>query len=493
MEQPIEVDPFLKSVSAEELLATQKELLPIEYASAGNVLLFQVIQEPNYLDEFNFHVHPEMFLCFENETILFVGNKHSQGPPSGNVNFTITTWWDIYKCSIYGTTDVAIAKTLAWFWSLQYYTHRSSINLLESLHQLPFDFATLTVHQLASILHGERKFVLGRGTWTAEQSVILATRPYRMHLELTGTFAFEDQGTAFVDAMENRKTLFGVLHFVVEENKRLFSPDNLQRLEKLNPAVLTRVGHCAAEIADHRPFETFDALEHHIETKNVDLADFRALDLSSDSLAVFLYLDETVHWAELLMEFLTGVAEFGYLKRLLFYIDYKNEDNGEPCDYECVAGVMNALIYAIENNPNLAVLDISGAHDRFDWAPHLPKLLAALQKHKSLEYLMVKDYPMGRVHLTTLFHLLIRNRKITVADESHQVRWNCSTLNMDFFMNGFRDHFVGLQIESPALRTTLVGTFLTNYCSNVFQVMPFFMSHHTDVLCDLIENAIVEK
>ncbi len=85
-------------------------------------------------------------------------------------------------------------------------------------------------------------------TLSQAQSTVLATRPYPVNLILLNSMRFQDDGTAFVDALESRQTPFGILHLNCrEENhnreggdqicltgtvlQRLFQTNTIERLE----------------------------------------------------------------------------------------------------------------------------------------------------------------------------------------------------------------------------------------------------------------------
>ena len=117
--------------------------------------------------------------------------------------------------TIYGTTDVAMAETMTFFWSLQHpeggvASLRIECYKEEYENEQQFDFNSLTVEQLAQILDANptRHLEFRAGILSAEQSIVLATRPYPLHLKLRkvferwGGFGFQDDGTAFVDALE---------------------------------------------------------------------------------------------------------------------------------------------------------------------------------------------------------------------------------------------------------------------------------------------------
>ena len=96
--------------------------------------------------------------------------------------------------------------------------------------------------ELACILDASptRQFEFAIEDWSVEQSIILATRPYPIELELSesnvthGGATFKDDGTAFVKALEKRQSSFGSLCIDFESIDDIpFSDENLTRLFKV--------------------------------------------------------------------------------------------------------------------------------------------------------------------------------------------------------------------------------------------------------------------
>ncbi len=72
--------------------------------------------------------------------------------------------------------DVAIAETLATFLG-SFKSKQLVLEMDSRRNEFCFDCAVIRPEQLASILDAHRQLSLRCGTWTAEQSVVLATRP----------------------------------------------------------------------------------------------------------------------------------------------------------------------------------------------------------------------------------------------------------------------------------------------------------------------------
>ena len=98
-----------------------------------------------------------------------------------------------------------------------------------------FHFDNLQAGGLARILDSnpKRVFEYQAGIWSVEQSVILATRPSRINLKFAHGVKIEDDGKAFVEALEQRKSSFGSLCVECYTNEAPFSRDNFRRLLSL--------------------------------------------------------------------------------------------------------------------------------------------------------------------------------------------------------------------------------------------------------------------
>ena len=81
--------------------------------------------------------------------------------------------------------------------------------------------------------------------------MVLASRSNPVNLNLCDDFAFQDGGTAFVDALEKRHSSFGALsmHPCSYRDKILFSRANFYRLFELGIFEKLRIGLLDKELA----------------------------------------------------------------------------------------------------------------------------------------------------------------------------------------------------------------------------------------------------
>jgi hypothetical protein len=169
--------------------------------------------------------------------------------------------------AIYGKTDEAIAETATFFWSQRQSVSENGKLFIgthvSTSHGYHFDFAAFQAEQFARIMDSNpsRQLEIHTGTWSPEQSVVLATRPYPINLKLamavdeTRCLTFTDDGTAFVDELQKRQSSFGYLFIECEWLLKLE-----YRFEKLGR-------WCLAEECILLPFAApMHALLCHIDT-----------------------------------------------------------------------------------------------------------------------------------------------------------------------------------------------------------------------------------
>ncbi|GAX15880.1 hypothetical protein FisN_2Lu403 [Fistulifera solaris] len=117
------------------------------------------------------------------------------------------------ECAVHGESEAKILETVTFLWSLQQLWKK-----------------------IARILDANpsRRIFFNQGLWSPEQAVVLASRPNTTDLYIidgyfeTVAFAFKDDGTAFVNELEKRKSSFGTLCIDVDEDKFPFSRASFQ-------------------------------------------------------------------------------------------------------------------------------------------------------------------------------------------------------------------------------------------------------------------------
>lgn len=490
------------------LSARQKKLIQ-EYSLRNHLPLYKILREPTHLNEFDWKKYGNFAIWRDNGSILVIAHHDFQPFWKRNVFFTFD---DVLYGAIYGETDAAIAETATFFWSLQHETCRD-----HNTYRLRVDFhckfesglnSAFSPEQFVQILDSNptRSVEFSAGSFNAEQSVVLASRPYPRKLVLDGSgFNFNDMGTAFVDALETRQSSFRTLH-LVKRDLKCFSHDNLRRLFQLEH-IFERI-YCVGDIEDALlPLSArANQLDYRMHTMNVQPSDFDSVDIVAKDLTLKLFLEHRNNqWDALLISFFHRVAELGHFERFCFSISYR-DSFPVTFPFDRVAPVVDALIRALHANPMLRCLDLSDTHRCLHWFPHLQRLFQSIEEHPGLRTFFVKgydpedDYWYGDVRLSQfqfdfswLERLLSRNRSIEVLDGLGQ-RWsNGPVIDKLYSLNKFYIGSESVVKEFTSLRPTLVATALVESASNNVQYTALLLSHHTDVICEFVHSLDYEE
>ncbi len=429
--------------------------------------------------------------------------------------------------AIYGKTDTAIAETLTFVCSLKDSSRKCDMTLILGNHvssqkDYRFDFTALQPHQLAHILDANpsRYFVFYAGIWNAQQSVILATRPYPLNLAFNdlitmwtdsngvrtlipgateGDFAFIDRGTAFVEALGERQSTFGSLSIDHNLQGALFSPENLQQLCKLAVLEKLRMDRQNWDCVLFLLTMKTNILDYEIAAKHIQPEDFDTLDVAAINLEVRIDIGtDDDHCAMLLISFFNRIAELGHLEGLKLSFD----GYGEVLHMGDASFITEALIGAIKGNANLKELDLSVTDYLFDEVRHRKRIFEALKYHKCLRKLVwsFKHFDADEddndddsevscpFNYSLLEQLLTHNRNITVIDQYSEKISNGDTIDRLYALNDFYNGSSRLGQECTASRSSLVATTLQEIASNNFQYTALLLADHSDTLFGFIHS-----
>lgn len=365
---------LLKRIPKNKLSLKQKSFRPTEYEDGNMLPLYKFVREPTHLDEFDWK--DEMAIWRNNGTIICVCDMAFLQFKEPSVCFAIVVGELDLQCAIYGKTKASALETATLFWSLKHsediYLGTCSYGMHGDDKEYDFDFADLQPEQLARVLDANpgHDFVFSTRGWSPEQSTILATRsnPVTLHLIRTymSHFAFEDEGTAFVDALESRTTSFGSLYIPYGPKGAPFSRSNLKRLLQLDvPFQKFHIDFLDKELA-FLPFSlNTKAPSYEIVAVNFVSKGVENLDIVANDLSLKVYLGGTKDWAKPLVSLLGRVAKLGHFERLCFAFEHLQE--GVVLQAEAVERVAKALIRAVKANPNLKHLDVSGTKVLVGW------------------------------------------------------------------------------------------------------------------------------
>jgi hypothetical protein len=414
------------------------------------------------------------------------------------------------KCAIYGKTDAAIAETATFFWSLPHKRDRDPrlvVGTFSSYNpEHVFDFTALQPQQLVAIMDANPKRVLEihNGTWSAEHAETLATRPYPIHLKFftlcakrKGTFAdgrkvfaFQDNGRAFVEALEKRQFSFGSLflsydRFACDNGEMPIRLEYLERILRLSVFETFGVGPIPDKECAILPFVMTNALHYEIGAKHFASSLFASLQIVPRELSITLNLDDLKgdDWHRYVIAFLNRLSQLGHLERLDLSIERSSWDYYR----DMLNRIIHALIAVIHANPRLKRLSLfDNAHSSpLEWTPFLPNLYRAMERHESLLSFRTKRSWSDDVD-ASLVQLLTRNQNISVYNE---IGKRCFTQSIGKI---YRDRFyrtsTELGKEPSFVRTSLVTTALTETASGHYQRAATLLLTHTDMLCEILQE-----
>ncbi|GAX20794.1 hypothetical protein FisN_7Hu106 [Fistulifera solaris] len=352
--------------------------------------------------------------------------------------------------------------------------------------------------ELARIMDASptRRFAFSIGEWSEEHSVVLATRPYPIELDLGEIAAahsgieFSDLGTAFVEALETRQSSFGSLSLIDREEYEMpFSVANLKRLLRLDcyfeklalPTFYDDFAECVL-----LPFSAnTNALEYSIDSNSIEPDDFKSLDIPPKDLSLKIYVggdDDGDNWDDFSISFLNRVTELGHFEKLNIAIISWHQFVSEK-----VEAVTNALVSAIKANPRLVHLDLSNSKWSFDWNPQVQHIFEAAAEHPGLRTLVVEKYPPNDPNYSWLRLLLSRNLYITVLDRSGNKCTDGSSIDRLYLLNKCYIDSSTLLRESASLRPSLVAKLLIQGAPEKYKRNQVLLSQQMDVLCEFIQ------
>lgn len=268
--------------------------------------------------------------------------------------------------------------------------------------------------------------------------------PQPIHIEISEDVIFEDRGSAFVRALQERLSPFGKLTFVKAVK---LDKDILERLlqvstiEELNLPVLK--DECLL-----LPFSApVQALFYTISSKS-------ALKKGLDSIRI--------------------VAKELFLRIL--------DEKDRPAE------VGKEIIQAVARSENLELLDLT---DYKYWGSHMKDLLSMMEEHKGLRVFQIDEYPSKRdPDMLWIKQLLSRNRKIRVVHWSGDTVSDGTCIEALYSLNRFYCGSASLVKEQKSLLPSLVGLTLMKNATNNFQRSALLLANHVTVLVDFIQGVL---
>ena len=402
----------------------------------------------------------------------------------------------VYFCrgptlNITGLTDKAVAETAAYFMNLETPTKHSSCLLVGTDHFDGYDFCAARVQCLQHIVEvaPSRAVKFQNVTLSAPQSAFLATRTHTTRLTLCRC-QFEDEGTAFVDALENRKSSFGRLDF---GDKVALNDENLKRLLQIE--MIDHLG--LPELKDELALLPFSTKAKYLDydfssaSSLLSEANLKSLHIVPSKLAFTIKEDGDAFPTEVALSFLRRLADIGHFEELkvkFTFDDIQLEVDLPDC-------IVDEIIRTALANPKLQVLNLSTDDDQVEWDSHLETVFQGLKDHKGLRALTVDvdDDAFGPDY-SHLQKFLSDHRNITVMDENDNIYSDDEGVIDELYsLNRFYSGSASLVVKPLSERTSLVSTALMEMASNDFQRSALLLSNHTDALYELVQYAQLDE
>jgi hypothetical protein len=250
---------------------------------AGEVPTYKLLRDPYSLSELNGYDHCLAFWR-ENETLTYILPRGVHDWPIFDDNQkALSLEFDESHQSgtiyIVGRSDKALADTTAFVMGIEKPAEASTYLYICPYREPAYTYPALGSQCLTRIFDKapSRQVKIAGFTLSAGQTMFLATRPHPVHLSLCYC-KIEDEGTAFVNALENRKSLFGSLDikwcqtFHYDNLRRILQVDTLNHLEfplLMNPGKLSLLPFSAQVVS----------LQHEIHSSSLVNADLLSLNI----------------------------------------------------------------------------------------------------------------------------------------------------------------------------------------------------------------------
>jgi hypothetical protein len=503
---------LLEIIPEDQLSVSQKELRE-NWLGSGEIEIFQCSREPNHLDDFDRKFwNMQIVIWRDNETFLcvFPCSYYRYQMKQRSLYFTMGSVLgnrDNLYGAICGKTDEGIAETATFFWSLQHDEKGATLYVQDIFqHGLNagevrgnFDFTAFRPQQLTRILESNptRQLVLKVGCWSPEQAKILATRTCPLNLQIDfgdhgdlGDRGNKDEdGTELVKMLEERQASFGCLEIGGGFYDGMdISRVNLERLTRLEWIIDKLRIYLLDTESVLLPFAAkVNALDYGIVDNHIQPNDFESLNIVTNNLELWFHSRDKDDLSDRLISFFNRVAQLGHFVRLGISIDsYKMVNDMESC--------VQALIGAINSNPQMTDLKVYGFDLLFQHSPHWEALYHAIGEHKQLRTITLGDREYKEIcqdFYSALERLLSRNRNVTVISITGKKITNDTSIDQLYALNHFYNGSLSLTEESVEMRPMLFAAALEK-ASASFQRTGLLLSQHTDVLWELVDGTNLE-
>jgi hypothetical protein len=316
-------------------------------------------------------------------------------------------------------------------------------------------------------------------TLSVKLSQLLATKP--LQLSILEDCYYEDGGTAFVNALERRRSIFDSLelscdHFHDDNLKRLFRVDKIKHLEVRrvkDELILLPFSAQADSLKYSLLLSTLQGLEAHMHSVN----------FGTRKLELLLFHSGGPFPTSSFLSLLRRMAQFDHFAELT--IDIMDRGRNLVPD-----SVVQELIRIVTANCGLQVFNLPNILSHPYWNAHTTTFFDGLRDHKGLRTFGVtvtdKVEAFGPDFIR-LRHFLSYNRNITVTDGFRDVYTDGLLVDEIYALNRFYRESKTLVFVPQSERPLLVATALTRSASDHFQRSALLLADHADALLDLIQ------
>jgi hypothetical protein len=445
---------------------------------------YELLRDPEDLSEFN-HYNCRLAIWRKNGTITFVSPKGYSGFPDHEKQLYLSFRDEDICLNITGKTDHAIAQTAAYFIGLIKATETTSPYLFLNARASFYEFRGAGSRCLTNLFKASPSCLLDfeRIKLSVQQTVALATQTHPIRV-IFANCEFEDHGTAFVDALENRKpSSFGTLRFI---NDTALSYENLRRLFQLDA-----IRHLEIPVLENcLQLLAFSMKVEHLEcefcTSLLSKSNVEALNIVAKKLSVEIKIDDKDEPfpTQPVISFLRRIAELAHFKEIKIKI-FVNADMTIP---DCIA---QELIRATLANEDMEILDLCNDDGELEWDLHMETLFRGLKDHKKLHTLKVlvhdTDGAFGP-NFSYLRQLLSQNRFISVTKGDGSIYTDGGSIDELCSLNRFFRGSVALATKQSMERSLLVASALMKAASGNFQRIGLLLSDHVDLLLELVQD-----
>jgi hypothetical protein len=384
---------------------------------------------------------------------------------------------------ISGANDDAIADTVAYFMDVPEAPGANNYLQVGTWnHDTHFDFRSAGSLVLSRLLES----FTSRSLWftgtllSAEQSLVLASASMPIQLNLTSC-TFEDGGTQFVAALENRQSCFGSLSMNMRNPVNAYNMQRLFQVDSLDHLDVSYLNEKLVPLSAKANSITFFGVTNEI-------ANSESLNIVAPKLTLGFELKRGRFPSESVILLFRRLAALEHLVELKICFHHSSKS-----DVYIPTAVSRELIRTAFANNNLQVLDLTTVHRALKWKRrNFAEIFDGLKEHPALHTLKISVDDPTKVFGPSsayLIQLLSHKRDLVVTDEYGLVYTDGAAVDELYALNRFYWGSADLVGDPSPLRPSLVSTALIEGASNDLRRTALILADHVDTLDGLVRFA----